>query len=118
MRNGSGGSWFNSFDRDGDNIGDYSTSSTGAKAVALDETIRLEGLPVGVAVKGSSDTPSSLLRVYAGHLNEPRALTSDTAQERWTWPMTDPFGNTAANPQEPGGIGHLPVQPALSGAGL
>jgi RHS repeat-associated protein len=104
IRSGAGGSWFNSFDPDGDNIGDYSTTSTGAKAVPLDETIRLEGLPVGVALKGSSDTPSSLLRVYAGHLNEPRAVTNDSAQERWTWPMTDPFGNTAAN-QNPAGLG-------------
>jgi RHS repeat-associated protein len=94
---GTGGTWFNVFDRNGDNIGDYSTASSGSTAVPLNETIRFEGLPVAVALDGPLDTSSTLFRIYAGHLAEPRTITNASQQLRWTWSMSDAFGNTAAN---------------------
>lgn len=45
-----------------------------------------------------------MFRIYAGHLNEPRAVTDDVNNKRWTWSMTDAFGNTAAN-NNPSGLG-------------
>ena len=110
VRTGSGGGWFNVFDRNGDNLGDEAWSSRGSSIVPLNETIRLPSnagepaLPVGVAVNGASDTPATVFRIYAGHLSEPRAVTDDSQNFRWTWPMVDAFGNTFPN-QNPSGLG-------------
>ena len=107
---GTGGTWFNSFDVNGDNIGDYSTASSGASAVPLNETIRLPSnagelpLPVGIATNGSSATPANMFRIYAGFLSEPREISDASVNLRWQWPMTDAFGNTAAN-NNPSGLG-------------
>jgi hypothetical protein len=32
-----------------------------------------------------------MFRIYAGHLSEPRAVTDDNVNQRWAWPMTDPY---------------------------
>jgi RHS repeat-associated protein len=81
-------------------LGEYSI--TGA---ANQETIVLDGaLPVGVAPNGGAGaTPASTLRIYAGHLSEPRRLTDQNNNLYWSWD-SDPFGGGAAN-NNPAGLG-------------
>ena len=103
---GGANSWNNVYDTNGDNLGDYSAAGTSP----VNETIRLEGIPVGVAgngaATGTSVTPSTLFRIYAGHLGEPRAVTDLNTNLRLTWPMVDPYGNNAVN-ANPSGLGNF-----------
>jgi RHS repeat-associated protein len=79
----------------------YGSNSTLQETVWLDRTI-----PVGVSPNGGTGaTPSNTLRVFAGHLNEPRRATDQSNNLYWQWD-SDPFGVGLAN-NNPAGHGAL-----------
>ncbi len=73
------------YDEQSQLIGEYDQNGA-----AIQETIYLGNLPVAVIKQGN------LYRLYADHLNTPRAITDTTNKVVWRW-QSDAFGTTAAN---------------------
>jgi RHS repeat-associated protein len=80
------------YDEQGQLIGEYDQTGT-----PIQETIYLGNLPVAV-VKNNV-----VYRLYADHLNTPRAIADNTNKVVWGW-NSDAFGTTAAN-EDPDGDG-------------
>ncbi|MBI3773004.1 MAG: hypothetical protein HY272_09930 [Gammaproteobacteria bacterium] len=80
------------YDEQGQLIGEYDQTGT-----PIQETIYLGNLPVAV-VKNNV-----VYRLYADHLNTPRAIADTTNKVMWSW-NSDAFGTTAAN-EDPDGDG-------------
>ncbi len=73
------------YDEQGQLIGEYDQNGT-----PIQETIYLGNLPIAVIKQGS------LYRLYADHLNTPRAIADTSNKVVWRW-QSDAFGTTAAN---------------------
>ncbi len=73
------------YDEQGQLIGEYDQNGT-----PIQETIYLGNLPVAVIKQGN------VYRLYADHLNTPRAIADTTNKVVWRW-QSDAFGTTAAN---------------------
>lgn len=81
----SGGTTYFAYDEQGQLIGEYDQSGA-----VMQETIYLGNLPVAVIKQGN------VYRLYADHLNTPRAIADTSNTVVWRW-QSDPFGTTAAN---------------------
>lgn len=73
----------------------------------IQETIWLDGLPVGVR------TATGVFRTYADQLGAARLITASTGTALWQW-ESDPFGNGAPN-QNPSGSGTFTYNPRFPG---
>ena len=82
-------------------LGEYAstTNANYNEIIMLDGTLPVGGAPVG----GTTETRDTALRIFSGHLNEPRRATDNHANLYWTWD-SDVFGVGAQNPQ-PSGTG-------------
>ncbi|MFC1751357.1 RHS repeat-associated core domain-containing protein, partial [Pseudomonadota bacterium] len=81
------------YDETGQLIGEYKADGT-----PIQETIYLGSMPV-VVLKDNNT-----YRVYADHLNTPRAITDTNNGVVWEWRNDDPFGANLAN-SDPDGDG-------------
>ena len=73
------------YDEQGQLIGEYDQNGA-----PIQETLYLGNLPIAVIKQGN------VYRLYADHLNTPRAITDSNNTTLWSW-ESDAFGTTAAN---------------------
>lgn len=86
--NVAGGAKYSVYSEGGELLGEY-----GADGRAIQETVYLDGIPIGVIASSSTEP----FYVYSDHINTPRVITrsSDNAIV-WRWDTADPFGNAPA----------------------
>ena len=96
------------YDEAGRPIGEY-VINTVTGGVSGNETVYLEGIPVGIAA--FDDPPGAGNAVGFGpyylhpdHLDTPRLVTDTANQVLWRWDHGEPFGNSPAN-ENPSGLG-------------
>jgi RHS repeat-associated protein len=87
-----GGTEYFAYDENRQLLGEYQLS--GLKMTAQQETIYLDGVPIGIVKNGA------LYNDLPGTLGEPRRITDASGNLVWSWDH-DPFGNNAPN-QKPG----------------